>query len=70
METTLLIEGMHCNGCVKSVSNALSAIDLVSSVAVDLDTGKARIAHGGVAPEALVSAVEDAGFDASVAQEA
>ncbi|MFP1632232.1 heavy-metal-associated domain-containing protein [Zhengella sp. ZM62] len=67
MQTTLIIEGMHCGGCVKSVANALSALPLVSSVDIDLDTGQARINHDGAAPDALVGAVEDAGFDAALA---
>lgn len=70
METNLTIEGMHCGGCVKSVTNALSSVPLVRSVDVNLETGQARIAHEGAAPEALVGAVEDAGFDASLGQDA
>lgn len=68
MQTTLKIEGMHCGGCVKSVTNALSALPLVSSVAIDLETGQARIDHEGAVPESLVGAVEDAGFDAVLAE--
>lgn len=68
MQTRIVIEGMHCGGCVKSVANALSALPLVASVEIDLETGQAQVTHDGAAPEALVGAVEDAGFDAVLAE--
>lgn len=70
METRLIIEGMHCGGCVKSVANALSSLSLVTSVNVDLENGQASIVHDGADAKALIDAVEDAGFDARLAQDA
>ncbi|MGZ8176881.1 heavy-metal-associated domain-containing protein [Williamsia sp. SKLECPSW1] len=37
-EFTVPVDGLHCEGCVDTVTGALSALPGVSSVAVDLDT--------------------------------
>ncbi len=66
MKTTLKIEGMMCEGCVKSVNEALSKLDKVSKVDVDLKKGKATVEHDGASDEELIAAVVDAGFRASV----
>ena len=65
-KTTLKIEGMMCEGCVKKVKDNLEAIDNVTSVDVNLKKGTATVVHEGVADEALISAVVDAGFRANV----
>lgn len=67
METLLTIGGMHCGGCASSVEKALKADARVTVVVVDRDSGTARVTHEGAPFEALVAAVEDAGFDASAA---
>jgi len=66
MKTTLKIEGMMCEGCVKSVDDKLSALGGVSKVDVDLKSGKAVVEHNGLSDEVLIAAVVDAGFRASV----
>lgn len=59
------IDGMGCQGCVKTVTAALADVDgVVRVVDVSLDNGTAEVA-GEPAPEALIRAVEQAGFDAS-----
>ena len=65
-KTTLKIEGMMCEGCVKKVNDGLSAIDGVTSVDVNLKKGTATVEHSGVADDALIAAIVDAGFRASV----
>ena len=65
-KTTLKIEGMMCEGCVKKVKDNLEAIDNVTSVDVNLKKCTATVVHEGVADEALISAVVDAGFRANV----
>jgi len=65
MKTTLKIEGMMCEGCVKSVTEALQKVDKVTSVDVSLKANKAVVEHDGASDEALISAVVDAGFRAS-----
>jgi copper chaperone len=60
------IEGMHCNGCVKSVTRAVTALPGVSRAEVSLEGRCAEVAFdaASVAPEAIVAAIEAAGFDA------
>ncbi|AMK14322.1 heavy metal-associated domain-containing protein [methanogenic archaeon mixed culture ISO4-G1] len=66
MKTTLKIEGMMCEGCVAKVCEGLQAVDKVIGVKVDLKAGKAVVEHDGASDQALISAVVDAGFRASV----
>ena len=67
METLeLRIDGMHCDGCVKSVTRTLTALPGVEKVDVSLAEGKANVsydpARSGVAE--FRRAVERAGFKA------
>lgn len=65
------IDGMTCGGCVKSVDSALTQLDGVQSVEVDLEGNKASVTYdsSAVAVDAIVEAIEEAGFDAAVAGE-
>lgn len=68
MTIDLNIEGMTCGGCEKAVRRVLEAVPSVTSVSVDLGGGTARVAtSGSVDPAELISAVEDAGYAASLA---
>lgn len=63
----LKIEGMTCNHCVMAVRGALSGVPGVEGpVEVDLKAGAARVG-GSPDPAALVAAVAEEGFTASVA---
>ncbi|WP_118788887.1 heavy-metal-associated domain-containing protein [Haemophilus haemolyticus] len=61
---TLNIEGMHCDGCVKSVTRVLTELDGVQSADVQLE-GKANITfdENRVNIAQLIEVIEDAGFD-------
>ena len=63
---TLNIEGMHCGGCVKSVTRVLTELDGVQSANVQLE-GKANITfdENRVNVAQLIEVIEDAGFDAT-----
>jgi copper chaperone CopZ len=39
----LSVEGVTCSGCAKAVTRALSQVSGVKAVAVDLETGQARV---------------------------
>lgn len=68
MTIELKIEGMHCGGCVNAVRRVLEAAPAVTAVSVDLGAGMARVeAEAGVDPIRLISAVEDAGYQARIA---
>jgi copper chaperone len=68
METTVLtVTGMTCGGCVKSVTNVLTALPGVTKADVTLQPGEARIEFdaGQVTREAMAQAIADAGFEAN-----
>ena len=64
----LKVTGMHCGGCVKSVTRVLSELAGVQKVDVSLEQESAQITFDPqqVQPVALIEAIEDAGFDASL----
>jgi copper chaperone len=61
---TLKVAGMTCGGCVASVTKALKAVDGVSTVAVSLNPGEAKIEFddGTTSFAHLRAAVERAGY--------
>lgn len=65
MSTTLDIDGMTCAGCTRVVTSVLEDVDGVENADVDLDAETATV-DGDADTDALVSAVEAAGYDASV----
>lgn len=60
------IDGMSCQGCVRSVTGALSKVAGVRSVDVSLESAGAKVEFdpASVQPAAIVAAIEAAGFDA------
>lgn len=67
MTIQLKIDGMHCSGCVNAVRRVLEGTPSVSNVSVDLDAGRATVeTSAGVDPAKLISAVEDAGYEATI----
>jgi copper chaperone len=57
---------MHCGGCVKSVTGAVSRLAGVRKVDVSLEGKAATVEYDGeaVAPAAIVAAIVGAGFEA------
>ena len=67
MEKILKVEGMSCNHCVASVKKALEGIDGVREAEVSLEDKSARVElDKDLADEAIVKAVEDAGYSAKI----
>lgn len=64
MKKKIMINGMSCGHCEKSVSNALQKVSGISSVEVNLD-GKYAIVtcETSVHDDNLKNAVEDAGYE-------
>ena len=64
-EITFGIDGMSCNGCVKTVTQALQSIAGVESAQVSLADARATVRFDDTRtqPDALHQAVQDAGFD-------
>jgi copper chaperone len=68
MENTVIkVGGMSCQGCVKNISGVLGALAGVSSAEVSLEAAEAKVAFDPqvVSRQALLDAIEDAGFDAA-----
>ena len=65
---TIHNDGMTCGGCVKSATNALLAVNGVIDAKVSLENKNAEIRFDPSKTDAaaLLEAVEDAGYDASV----
>jgi len=64
----LEVNGMTCQGCVRSVTRVLEGVPGVATVAVSLEQKEAVVqTHGATSGEQLAKAVEDAGFEARVA---
>ncbi len=69
METiTLNIGGMTCGGCGNSVTKVLENLNGVEKADVSLENAHAVITYDAdkIQTAALIEAVEDAGFDASL----
>jgi len=66
-QVELKVDGMTCQGCVRSVTKKLSGVAGVSGVAVDLAAGKATVGYDDSASKVqdLIAAVEQIGFHAS-----
>jgi len=60
--TTLKIEGMSCNHCVRSVKGALAELPGVKSVEVDLKSGTATIDAENLDLKLAKETVERLGF--------
>jgi copper chaperone len=62
-ETLLSVGGMSCPSCVRHIERALTEIDGVEQVDVKLREGLVRVQHApGVVPDALVEALQEAGY--------
>ncbi|GAA0281263.1 heavy-metal-associated domain-containing protein [Halobacterium noricense] len=64
MARTITVEGMSCGGCESTVEDALAGVEGVESASADRERDAATV-EGDAATDALVAAVEDAGYDAS-----
>ena len=67
METVdLKVEGMDCQGCVKSVTRMLYGVAGVTEVEVSLEQGRARITYDAAkaGPAEFRRAIERAGYKA------
>jgi len=65
-ETTIKVSGMTCGHCRMAVTRALSALDGVKEVEVDLERGVAVVKHdeGRPTEEEMKRAVREAGYEA------
>jgi uncharacterized membrane protein YraQ (UPF0718 family)/copper chaperone CopZ len=59
--TTFKIDGMTCNHCVMNVNKAITQVNGVTKVDVDLPSGSAKV-EGDFSKEAVVKAITDVGY--------
>lgn len=64
MTTKLTVTGMSCDGCERTVVEALEGVDGVESATADRDD-EVAVVEGDAEPGELVAAVENAGYEAS-----
>jgi len=64
-EITLHIDGMHCGSCIRRVTQAITQVPGAEPLEVRLGAARVR-AEETTKPEALVTALADAGFRATV----
>lgn len=57
----LKVSGMTCGGCASSVTRAVTAAAPGTKVSIDLKSGEVAV-DGDAAKQAVVAAIEDAGF--------
>jgi copper chaperone len=60
---TLSVPGMTCGHCKAAIETELGKVPGVASVTVDLDAKLVAVVGAGLDHEALVAAVDEAGFD-------
>ena len=67
-ELGLAVTGMHCASCVRSIERALEGVEGVSEASASLveEVVRVRFDPSGLGPDALVGAVEAAGYGAEV----
>lgn len=62
MTKTYRVSGMSCEGCVRSVTNAIKQRLPEASITVDLDRGTVQV-DGADDEQGVREAVDDAGFE-------
>jgi copper chaperone len=68
METlTYRVDGMTCDHCKAAVSGEVAKVTGVQTVDVELDTKLVRVSGNGVDHDAVVAAIDEAGYDAVTA---
>lgn len=65
--TTLVVENMHCGGCMRSIENALLGVPGVTAARANLSAKRVTATHAAGKPEveALTAALAAAGFKAA-----
>lgn len=63
MARTITVRGMSCGGCESTVEEALTGVEGITDAEADRELERATV-EGDADPDALVSAVEDAGYEA------
>ena len=60
------VTGMTCDHCVRSVTNAAKDTAGVSDAEVNLEQGRAVVKGENIDPEAIIAAIREEGYEASL----
>ena len=60
----LSVSGMNCGSCASRVDKALSGVNGVEQVSVNLASDAAEVTANNVSTDTLIKAIQDAGYDA------
>jgi copper chaperone len=62
MSTTYDVTGMTCGHCAQAVTSEVESIEGVTSVSVEVETGKVLVEGEGFTDEQVAAAVDEAGY--------
>ncbi|MDF3002111.1 MAG: copper ion binding protein [Bacillota bacterium] len=64
-KTSIKVEGMSCEHCVKAITKAVRALPGIQEVAVDLKAGTVTVEHDSAQSplEKIKSEIEEQGYD-------
>jgi copper chaperone len=62
IETTVVIGGMSCGGCINSLTRVLKAVPGVEPLQVEVGKARLKVDAAVVTPAVIAAAVERAGF--------
>jgi len=62
IETTVVIGGMSCGGCVNSLTRVLSAVPGIEPLKIEVGTARLKVDADVVTPDVIAAAVDRAGF--------
>lgn len=64
---TFEVPEMSCNHCVKTITEAVKAVDAGAQLNFDLPARRVSVESAGASAQALKTAIEEAGYDAKQA---
>lgn len=67
-EDIFVVEDMHCNACVNTITKTLTSNEAVSNVETDLDTKEVKVEYDdeNFDVEEILSSLDTIGFPASI----
>ena len=61
-ETTVVISGMSCGGCVNSLTRVLSSVPGIEPITIEVGKARLKVDADLATPEVIAAAVDRAGF--------
>ena len=61
-DKTYTVTGLTCGHCVNAVTEAVTRVEGVDAVRVDLESGRVTVTGDGYTDEEIAAAIDDAGY--------